>query len=166
MQLEPMHVHLFTNHIPILGTIFCAVVLGWGWFFRRPDVTRLGLALTVAVALLTIPVFLTGEPAEHALRGLMADFPRELAHEHEERGELTFYAVMLTGAAALVALWLGRRRTTERDLPAAAVLALLLVSAGLAGWTALAGGVIRHEELRPAAAAEPGVPPAPAAEPD
>lgn len=43
MDLSPLHVHLMPNHMPLLGTIAAALLLGWGLVRRSAEVTRLGL---------------------------------------------------------------------------------------------------------------------------
>jgi hypothetical protein len=152
MDLSPIHVHLMLNHLPLFGTIAAALLLAWGLIRRSAEVTRLGLLAAVLVALSTIPVYLTGEPAEHRLRELVPDMDRDLAHEHEERAEIGFIAVLVAGALAAAALWLGRRAERPgRGLPTVVLLALV-VCFGLFAWAALIGGQIRHTELRATAA--------------
>ena len=112
------------------------------------EVTRLGLVAAVLVALLTVPVYLTGEPAEHSLRDLVPDVDRDLVHEHDERAEVGFIAVLATGGLAVLALWLGRRAEQPGPMLSGLVLVALVVCFGLFAWTALVGGQIRHTELR------------------
>ena len=65
MDLSPAHLHLVLNHIPVLGTmLFAPLVLVWGLLRRSRDVTQIGLLLAVLLAATTIPIYLTGEPAE------------------------------------------------------------------------------------------------------
>lgn len=148
MDLSPLHVHLMLNHMPLLGTLAAALLLGWGLVRRAPEVLRVGLIAAVLVALLTIPVYLTGEPAEHALRDRIPDMDRDIAHEHEERGELTFIVMLVTGALGAVALWRGRVAGEPGRGWSGLVCAALVVCFALFAWTALIGGQIRHTELR------------------
>ena len=154
MDWSTLHLHLMLNHIPILGTVAAALVLGWGLLRRSTEITRLGLVAAVLAALLSIPVYLTGEPAEHQLRELDRTVDRHLIHDHEERAETGFIAVLVTGAAALVALWLARDPGAGRALPCL-VCAGLIVSFGLFAVAAVSGGQIRHPELRPEPAGTP-----------
>ena len=148
VDLSPLHLHLMLNHVPVLGTIAVALVLGIGLFRRSREIMRLGLGLTVLVSLVTVPVYLTGDPAEDALREFDPGVDRELIHEHEEKAEVGLIAVLATGALALGALWWGRDPSdTRRGLPAM-VCAALLVSFGLFAVAALDGGRIRHPELQ------------------
>jgi predicted Co/Zn/Cd cation transporter (cation efflux family) len=109
MNLNPAHLHLILNHIPILGTmIFAPLVLVWGLVRHSRDVTQTGLFLAINLAVTTIPIYLTGEPAEEQLER-QPWFSKTLAEPHEERAEGGLVAVLLTGAGAMVALWRGRR---------------------------------------------------------
>lgn len=145
--MSATHLHLMFNHLPVLGTPLVLALLLWGLLRRSRDVQRAALGAAVIVAALSYPVFLTGEPAEEQVED--ASWMQErLVHEHEERAEAALIAIMVAGALALVTLWQSRG-----DRPVATGLtgitaAGLLVSAGLFGWAALAGGVIRHDEIR------------------
>ena len=147
MDLSPAHLHLMINHIPVLGPPFLAILLIIGLLRKSPEILRAGLFLTVALSLATVPVYLTGEPAEHQVEEMTwAD--EDLIHEHEERAEKGFLAALATGALALIFLFLARGGRQIRPAAAILVLLALLACSALFGWTALAGGEIRHEEIR------------------
>ena len=160
MDLSPLHLHLMLNHVPVLGTLAAALALAWGLLRRSSEVIRLGLAAAILVALLSIPAYLTGDPAEDRLRELDRSVDRQLIHDHEEKAEVGFIAVLVTGAIAIGALWMGRKGEATRVLPGL-VCAGLLVSFGLFAVAALVGGQIRHPELRPASAETPSATAAP-----
>lgn len=146
------YLHLIINHVPIVGSATLALFLAWGLLRRSRDVIRVSLGATLLVAAATYPVYLSGEGAAEELdRAAPAWFDDHLAEAHEERAEAALVALLATGAIAGIALWRTRReRAVSRPL-AGAVLAGLAVSLVLAGWTARAGGVIRHDEVRPGA---------------
>ncbi|MBA2627931.1 MAG: hypothetical protein H0U85_07960 [Gemmatimonadales bacterium] len=147
MDLSATHLHLMLNHVPILGTFFVAILLGWGLIRRSRQITSLGLIFAVILALLTIPIYLTGEPTEVQQKH-MTWFDRRRAHDHEEKAETALIAVLVTGAAALAAGWLRRGGRDGSRVLTGATLVLMLVSAGLFAVAGLEGGQIRHEELR------------------
>ena len=157
--MNPAHLHLMLNHVPVIGVPLVATLLAWALSRGSREIHRVALGAAVIVAALTYPVFLTGEPAEERVED--ATWAREsLIHEHEERAEAALIAVLLTGAIAVLGLWQSRgNRQTSRSL-GGLTLAGLAVSAGLLGWTALLGGPIRHEEIRAGTSAS-----APVAEP-
>ena len=149
--MNPAHLHLILNHLPVLGAPFVALLLGWGLLRRQRDLVRTGLGAAVLVAALAYPVFLTGEPAEHLVED-SSWFNESLVHEHEERAEIGLIAILLTGTVAGLGLWQSRGGREVNRLFSGATLAGLALSAGLFGWTALAGGEIRHDEVRAGAA--------------
>jgi hypothetical protein len=147
MDLSPSHIHLMLNHIPVLGPYFLAILLLFGLIHKSNDILRAGLILTCLFALATGGVFLTGEPAEEQVEDLTW-FDEDRVHEHEERAEAGLIATVITGILACFVLWRSHGGTVRPGL-AALVLAAILLCAGLFAWTALAGGEIRHEEIRP-----------------
>ena len=153
MDLSAAHLHLVLNHIPVQGTmLFAPLILLWGLVRHSRDVTQIGLALTVLLAVTALPIHLTGEPAEEQLEKAPW-FDEERVEAHEERAEAGLIAVLVTGAAALSGLWLARGGRPHRQKISAGVLVRLAVSAVLFALAALDGGQIRHDEIRPTASA-------------
>ena len=98
-------------------------------------------------AVTTVPVFLSGEPAEEIVEHRPGVSERVI-HEHEEMGELTLIFVAIAGIFALGA-WLFER--LKAPAPQAVWFALLfvgIVNLALFVRTAHLGGLIRHDELR------------------
>jgi hypothetical protein len=150
VNLSATHLHLMLNHVPVLGTVFVLVVLLWGLLRGSREITSLGLLFTVILALVTIPVYLTGEPTEHQQRRAPW-FDRDRAHEHEEKAERGLIAVLATGAVALGALYLRRGGRPGNGAVTGIATAGVAVSFVLFALAALEGGEIHHEELRPGA---------------
>jgi hypothetical protein len=149
--VSAVHIHLLLNHVPVLGSIGCLLFLAVGLARRSREVTAIALFATVVTALLTIPVFLTGEPAEDTaekLPGVMKEF----IHEHEEAAEVAFTAMEVAGGLALLTLIVGLKRDTPR-WATVLTLVVLLVAAGLIARAAALGGEIRHTEIRSGAVA-------------
>jgi len=150
--MNTAHLHLMLNHLPVIATPIVGLLLLYGLIRRSREILRLAAVGAVIVAALSYPVFLTGAPAEERVEDA-GWFRERMVHEHEERAEAALIAVLVTGLVAAVGLWQSRG---GRDLPRATggiTLAGLALSAGLFGWTALAGGVIRHDEIRAGAIA-------------
>jgi hypothetical protein len=150
VNLSATHLHLMLNHVPVLGTVFVLVVLLWGLLRRSREITSLGLLFTVILALVTIPIYLTGEPTEHQQRRAPW-FDRDRAHEHEEKAERGLIAVLATGAVALGALYLRRGGRPGNGAVTGIATAGVAISFVLFALAALEGGEIHHEELRPGA---------------
>ena len=148
--MSAVHIHLLLNHVPVLGSIACLLLLAAGLLRRSREVTVIALLATVVTALLTIPVFLTGEPAEDTVEKLPG-VTKQYIHAHEEAAEAAFTAMEIAGALALLTLILGMRRETPR-WATLATLVVLLAAAGLIARAANLGGEIRHTEIHSGAA--------------
>ena len=150
--MSPVHLHLLLNHVPVIGLIIVIFVLAAGFARRNDGIAKLGLVMLVGAALVTIAVYLTGEPAEEAIENL-AGVSETLIHSHEEAAEAAFIATSIAGAAALALLLAYRRRQLARWALGAS-LALTLVVSGRMAWTANLGGQIRHTEINDGVALE------------
>ena len=150
------HLHLLLNHIPVLGTIFGLAVLAYALFRRNDDLKRLALGTFVLVSLLALPVYFTGEPAEHVVEHAAA-VSESFVKAHEAAALLSLIGVELLGLSALVGLYVSRGGGPLSAKIARTVLLVSLVTSGLMARTANLGGQIRHAEIRA------GAPPPPSA---
>jgi|tagenome__1003787_1003787.scaffolds.fasta_scaffold20989417_2 MYXO-CTERM domain-containing protein len=148
MNLNPAHLHIMLNHIPVFGSLFAALLIAWGLLRKSEDVLRLGLALAVVVGVATWGVQLTGEPAENVVEHL-ADVSRRMIHAHEEAADWATYMIAAAGVVALVALLMVRRRHRAGRGLSILALVISLVGFAAASRAALLGGEIRHPEARP-----------------
>lgn len=146
------HLHLLSNHIPVLGTAFGLLLLAWGMLRRNESLQRAALATFFVAALVAIPVFLTGEPAEGTVEHL-AGTAEGAIETHEDAAVLSLISVELLGVIAVLSFI--RRRADLSRLVTRSALVLSIVTAGLMARTANLGGKIRHAELRGAAATQP-----------
>ena len=62
------HVHLLINHIPVLGTVFGTLLLVFGMAKKNETIKRVSLGIFAIIAVATVPVYFTGEPAEENRR--------------------------------------------------------------------------------------------------
>lgn len=147
--MDATYFHLAMNHFPVMGAIFGALILAWGIFRGNEEVKNLGLAALVVTALVAIPVFLTGEPAEETVEGLPGVLESAI-EQHEDFAKLGLTAAIVSGVAGLFSLiysWFRPAQGGIGRLMAIGTLALSLVTVGMIGWTAKLGGVIRHTEI-------------------
>src|SRR5688572_23069651 len=100
-----VHLHLLLNHVPVIGIVFVLGVLLAALWRRNSDVAKAGLSALVAVALDTVAVFFTGEPAEEAVENL-AGVSDAVIHAHEDAALYSFIATGAAGAIALYLLWI------------------------------------------------------------
>lgn len=142
------HLHLVLNHFPVIGLIFCLAMLMAGILRKSEELTRTGMVILIAVAVIAIPVYLTGEPAEEIVEHLPGVSEQAL-ESHKDAGLMALITLEVIGAFALLGLLMNRR---PRSLPrwlAPTLLILVVALTGWVGWTSYVGGQITHEEARP-----------------
>ena len=115
---------------------------------------RAALALFVGVALMAVPVYMSGEPAEELVQGLPG-VTNEQLDRHEDAATLALIAVGVVGALAIGALAVARRSPRGSRALTVATLAVGIVTSGLMARAALLGGQVRHSEIRAGAPAVP-----------
>jgi hypothetical protein len=147
MTMDLTHVHLLLNHAPLFGVAFGLFFLLMG-ILKHSETMRLSaVTLFTLSALLTLPVFFTGESAEGAVEH-MPGVTKAIIETHEDAANIAIWSMVILGAVSIVAL---RYPAKHLKLPAKLVglVALLaIVSISLIGRTAYLGGQIRHTEVR------------------
>lgn len=152
-----VHLHLLLNHLPIVGVPLVAALLVYGIMRRQRDVQRAALLGFALIAALTVPAYLTGEPAEEAIEHAPG-VATALIDRHETLATVSMVLTVALGVWSLLGLWVSRReRPVPRVLLAGGV-ALSLLTIGALVPTGYYGGQIRHEELRAAGAPARGLP--------
>lgn len=154
------HIHLLLNHVPVLGTVFGLALLGYAIIRRSDTLKRAALGVFVAVALLALPVYFTGEPAEEIVERA-AGVSKGAIDAHEASALISLIGVEVLGVIALIGLVTALQGRPVSAQVTGATLVVSLATAGLMARTANLGGQIHHEEIRagapaPAAASELG----------
>lgn len=147
------HWHLILNHIPVVTLGLSLLMLAVALVNKNRTLQQVSVSLIVFSALMTIPVYLTGEPAEKQIEHL-AGVSEALIKQHEEAAEVALIAIGILGVVALGAMVGFRRAAT---LPTWGMVVLLLLTMSVGGtmaWTANLGGQIRHPEIRAASMAK------------
>lgn len=150
------HLHLLLNHVPILGTAFGLALLLWGLARRSDEVVRAAWLALVASALVALPAYFSGEPAEDAVEH-RPEVLHALIEQHEAAAQQSLIAALVLGAACLAALVAARGGRRPARGFVATTLLLSMLAVALLAYAGNLGGQIRHAEIRPAAAA--GAPP-------
>jgi hypothetical protein len=77
------HLHFMMNHIPVLGSAFRLALLLFSVFRKSEELKKTAVGVFVIVALLAVPAYLTGEPAEDIVKPL-AGVAEVAIEQHEE----------------------------------------------------------------------------------
>jgi hypothetical protein len=138
------------NHWPIIGAFIGLALFLIALMTRNYDLKQASLVLFAVLAVLSIPVYLSGNAAADALKK-QPGWPTTLVNSHEGAAMLAFLALELTGIFSIFALWPSTKSAkTEffsRLWAQRAVLASAFVTAGLMIVVGNTGGNIRHPEI-------------------
>lgn len=147
MIMNPAHLHLMLNHIPLVGIGFVILLLIIALLRRSNEMINISLLFVILVALWAIPAYLTGESAEEIVEGLPG-ISEQLIEAHEESAELAFIFIEAVGVLAFITLVARRFYTKLGKVLAILTLLGLIIGGGLIAWTANQGGKITHPEIR------------------
>lgn len=145
--MNPAHLHIILNHIPVIGIPFGTALLIWGFLRKSDEVKRAGLLVFVAIALVTIPTFFSGKAAEDMVEHLPG-VSENLIEKHERAATIAIIATSVLGGLALLRLLVPARFTAVGGPMSILV---FVFSLGVSGWLARTGhlgGQIRHSEIR------------------
>lgn len=150
--MDPAHAHLILNHIPVVGLGAAILLLLYAFARRNDEMKKAALIGFVLLALVTIPVYLTGGEAEERVEHLPG-VSDAFIEEHEEAATSSLIAIEILGALSLAGLVLTRRsRAVPKWLAVISLVASIIVAAVMVR-TANLGGQIRHTEIRSGASA-------------
>ncbi len=146
--MDATHLHLALAHFPIIGTIIGAAILAYGQIFKNIEIQKVALATFIVMALLTIPVFLTGEESEETVEHL-AGIPEQLIENHEELAEKAIWLMGILAGLSLVAYYAIVKKFSFSKAITWITLLVSLATFGLFAQVGNLGGQIRHSEIRP-----------------
>ena len=141
------YVHLLLNHFPFICFFLAIIFLVIGWLSRSLTLGRSGMALVIFSALITIPVYLSGEHAEHVVEGL-SNVSQEQIEIHEAFATKAVWLVWATGILSLIALAWSFSAKKISNLMMGLITLAAVAAAGAVAWTNKLGGEVSHPELR------------------
>ena len=145
MRLNFVHLHLLLNHVPTVGLIIAFGLLLLAFAKRSDDLKRASLAVYFAIALMSLPTYMTGYTAAKAVKN-KPGVSAETIDRHQRAALLGLVFVEATGVVAWFGLW-RNRRATGAAWHAPAVVVLSVVTIGLMSGAADIGGEISHPEI-------------------
>jgi hypothetical protein len=144
--MNSIHLHLLLNHVPVIGAVLGLALLCFAYLRRSDEVGKFALGAFAVLGVVSVVVFLTGEPAEQLVEKLPG-FSETLTERHEEAALAATIVMGVVGLLSLIALAVFRSRALARwVVPTAVVLAL--GATATMGYAANLGGQIRHTEIR------------------
>ncbi|MBK7434761.1 MAG: hypothetical protein IPI66_13290 [Chitinophagaceae bacterium] len=144
--MNSTHLHLLLNHFPIIGTLIGSCLLIWG-IIRKQESVKFSAALILTfMAVIAIPVYLTGEPTEETVEDL-AGVSESMISLHESAANLAIWLMGITGIASLATLLLDRLKHKAAGIGYILTLVISLACFAAMARTGYYGGQIRHTEL-------------------
>jgi uncharacterized membrane protein len=149
MHLIPQswsHLHLIASVFPSIGLVFVLGFYAAAMFTKNETMQRGGLVAFGVLALLGIPIYLSGNGSADALSGKPA-VSQDMLDDHYGWAIAALAVLAATGLTAFIELWRARRGRPSDNalhliLGLAIVTLLLMVVVGAYGW------VINHPELQ------------------
>jgi uncharacterized membrane protein len=145
--MDPAHLHLLLNHLPVIGTVFGLLILMSGYILKQPPVKKTALLVFILSAVFALPAFLSGEGAEEVVEGL-AVVENSFVETHEEWASVYVWFAGGLGILAAITLLFDFRKLAFSKYLYGVVLLLSLISIGISSRVSTTGGEIRHTEIR------------------
>lgn len=154
---KPEYVHVLLNPLPVYGLAVATLALVIALLLKTRAVRVTALALVILSAASAWPVYYYGEAGYDRVKTMVDEAGDKWLEEHMRRGEqliYIFYVLAALSAAAIAAEFAARKAAVPVTI---ATLILALVSLGVGGYIAYAGGRVRHKEFRFEARPEPNI---------
>ena len=145
------YLHLVVNHVPVFGALIGLGLLIYALVRKSPEVQKVSLGIIFLTGLAGIVAFVTGDPAEEAIRS-QPWFSDAILLRHHNTALIALIASIIGGVVALVTLVVSHRRKAMVGWLVGLTLAVTAVTALLMGLAADRGAMIRHGEIRSGAA--------------
>jgi len=137
------YLHLLSNHVPILGSLFGVLLLVVALVKPNLNTTLSAYLILLVSGIGGIVAYFTGEPAEESVEHVPG-ISHNLIHVHEEMAENALIFVFLLTAAAVVGLWADRAQWKNAKKIERFTLVVGIIAFILFAFTGYLGGHIRH----------------------
>jgi uncharacterized membrane protein len=144
--MELTHLHLTLVHVPIFGTFFGMILLLYGIFSKNNIIIKGGLITFILTALISIPVFLTGDPSKEAIKNLPG-ISEDIINAHEELAEKAIWLIEFLGAISLFGFYCCIKNYKKFKLIVLITLLISIITLGTLAVVGNSGGKIRHSEI-------------------
>jgi uncharacterized membrane protein len=145
--MDAVHLHLISNHVPIIGAFFVILVLIFGMVRKSPTTLVASYLIFLISAAVGVVAYLSGEGAEEVAEELPG-VTHNAIEAHEEVALYTLIAFIILAVISLIGLVKSKNHYENIKGIAAITLVVSVVSFGIGVYTGLLGGQIRHTELK------------------
>jgi uncharacterized protein YacL len=142
------HFHLMINHAPVFGAVAVVGLAVWTKIKRGPALEQLNFIVMTLVGLVSIPAYLTGEPAEKVVEHL-PDVTEALIERHEDFAMYGLILGIIIGVLGLIGLYLNYKDKRAFDILWKAEIVIGIIFMAMMFFVSNLGGQIRHTEIRP-----------------
>jgi len=141
-----VHIHLLLNHFPTIGMIVGFGLFVLGLLKKSEDLKRGAMAVLFAIALISLPTYMSGYSAQKSLRGVRT-VSQDVIGLHQRSALFALIFTEATGVVAWYGLWSSRRRRSLGPRITAAAVLLSVLSIALMSGAANVGSEIHHPEI-------------------
>jgi len=144
--MNTTHLHLILNHFPIIGSLIGFVILIYGLYTNTTSIQKLALYLFIALALISIPVYLSGDEAEETVEHI-SGISENTIHEHEEMAEKALVLMEILGVTSLFFFYNQKKQFLSDKILLKIIAVLSFITVFVFILTGNYGGKIRHSEI-------------------
>lgn len=144
--MDAAHLHLLTNHIPILLTFLSIGLLVWAMFSKNSEHYKIAFIGFIIAGIAMVIVFESGENAEDIVENIPG-ITHDSIEAHEEAAEIAWWLTVILGAGGVAGLFMNKRKLRGFKVFVWGILIFALLTGGLLVYTGNLGGQIRHSEI-------------------
>ncbi|MCX7743552.1 MAG: hypothetical protein N2167_03205 [Flavobacteriales bacterium] len=144
--MNEVHIHLLTNHLPIILPACGLSILLAGMILKSEVVIRVGFAVLIGSGLATIPAQISGEGAEEIAENIVGINEASI-EEHEDQAKYFSILSYILGAAGILGMILSLKKSSVSKFYTPAIIIYGILVMYFAYKTGNSGGKIRHTEI-------------------
>jgi len=141
--MDQTHLHLITNHLAIIGTLFAGIVLLIGLLSNTVQTRMAAFILMLISSIGGYITFQTGHEAEETVEH-MKGISEYVIEQHEEFAEKALWFIILLFVASIVGLYAGKKNILSEKKISLIILIISFISFAVFAWTGYLGGQIMH----------------------
>ena len=144
--MNPVQMHMLSNHLPIVGFAVALVVLAGGFVFSSRPLLLMGCFLTIIMGLAVLPANASGEDSEEIVEEIEG-VSHKAVHKHEDAAGYTVILMLISAGVAAITFFLVYKEDKFSNFAVPLLLLVGLTANVSAIKTGHLGGYIRHPEI-------------------